>query len=101
MMLADEDANVVHLITTLACLHVTPPQRFGKKVTLGLVPISFSHGAWLWGRPYDPPYSVELWDDNGSHASVRCRSYGGLRREPRRAIFSVIRKAQAPCRFGK
>jgi hypothetical protein len=35
--------------------------------SLDSVPNSFSHGCMAMGRPYDLPYSVELWDDADSH----------------------------------
>ena len=34
---------------------------------LDSVPNSFSHACMAMGRPFDLPYSVELWDDNDSY----------------------------------
>jgi hypothetical protein len=31
------------------------------------VPVLFSHGPMAMGRPFDLPYSVELWDDEDRH----------------------------------
>ncbi len=34
---------------------------------LDCVPILFTDHLMAWGRPFDLPYSVELWDDTDSH----------------------------------
>jgi hypothetical protein len=39
-----------------------PPNRI-----IDHVPIMFSHAEMAMGRPYDLPYSVELWDDADAH----------------------------------
>ena len=31
------------------------------------VPLLFFYASWRWGRPFDLPYSVEVWDDNDQH----------------------------------
>jgi hypothetical protein len=42
-------------------------QRNLPNESVDRVLIMFSHAEMAMGRPYDLPYSVELWDDNDTH----------------------------------
>jgi hypothetical protein len=51
----------------LSCLQLIDWHGHTVTVPLDSVPHSFSHEAMATRRPFDLPYSVELWDDADSH----------------------------------
>ena len=60
-----------------------------------LVPVLFYTGQMAMGRPYDLPYSVELWDDEDSHVEELIALTGDYR--VARAAFDEAVK----CRPGR
>jgi hypothetical protein len=51
----------------LSCLQLIDWHGHTVTVPLDSVLHSFTHEAMATGRPFDLPYSVELWDDADSH----------------------------------